>query len=789
MGDLWLALRLMRKSPGFTCLAVLCLALGIGVNASIFSLLDYVYLRPLPVGNADRLVVLSRGGNPYFSYAEYRGMRERSHLLAGLSASNPEESDLSFEGNAALIGAEPVSGNYAAVLGARTLMGRWFQRDDEAAAVISYDAWQRLFHGDAGVLGKTVRSESHTYNLVGVAAQEFGGIYQPLRIDLWVPFEFWAGEHAKDRRVMLFGTLRRGVTMKQASSELNAIASQIHREDPAWGKGADGSLKLEAIRGVPSPLSRHQALPVVVLLMTVVSLVLLIACVNVGNLLLARGVGRAGEIAVRFALGAGRARVVRQLMTENLVLSLAGGMAGIFVAYATNGVLQATVPAAPFGEMLRLDLPLDFRVVAYSGLLAMLTSLLFGMLPALQGSRYDLAAGLRSGVVAGGRLRLRLVTLTAQIALSLVLLLTAGLFVRAILHLRNSDSGFATANRLYAPVFVPRPQFTAVAGRAFYEQTLNRLRSIHGVRSAALTTRLPLYAGGIDSVCIARDHEKPATATTMTVGSGYLDSMRIGLLEGRDFDVTDEADGAPVAIVNQTLARRLWPNGSAIGGSLTVGCEQAKTWKVVGVARDSRIRSLNEERMPHVYLPFSQAFDGGIVFIVIEAARDAGALSETVRATLASLHPDFRTYGVKQLSEAVQASFWQVRFEAWVLGVLGTLALVLAAVGMYGVLAYHVTARTREIGIRMALGAQRGDVFRLVMGQGVRVTLTGVAVGLALEAMTARLLAKLLYGVGPMDAGTWAAAVLVWLIVAPLACWLPAVKATRVEPLVALRQD
>jgi putative ABC transport system permease protein len=275
----------------------------------------------------------------------------------------------------------------------------------------------------------------------------------------------------------------------------------------------------------------------------------------------------------------------------------------------------------------------------------------------------------------------------------------------------------------------------------------------------------------------------------MTVGSGYLDSMRIGLLEGRDFDVTDEADGAPVAIVNQTLARRLWPNGSAIGGSLTVGCEQAKTWKVVGVARDSRIRSLNEERMPHVYLPFSQAFDGGIVFIVIEAARDAGALSETVRATLASLHPDFRTYGVKQLSEAVQASFWQVRFEAWVLGVLGTLALVLAAVGMYGVLAYHVTARTREIGIRMALGAQRGDVFRLVMGQGVRVTLTGVAVGLALEAMTARLLAKLLYGVGPMDAGTWAAAVLVWLIVAPLACWLPAVKATRVEPLVALRQD
>jgi len=379
--------------------------------------------------------------------------------------------------------------------------------------------------------------------------------------------------------------------------------------------------------------------------------------------------------------------------------------------------------------------------------------------------------------------------LTAQIALSLVLLLTAGLFVRAILHLRNSDSGFATANRLYAPVFVPKPQFTAVAARAFYEQTLSRLRLIHGLKSAALTTRLPLYAGGIGSVCIARENEKPATATTMAVGSGYLNSMRIPLLEGRDFDVTDAAEGTPVVMVNQTLARRLWPKESAIGKTLTVGCEQAKTWKVVGVARDSRIRSLNEEPMPHVYLPFSQAFDGGIVFIVIETAGDAGALMERVRETLVSMHPDFRTYGVKRLSEALEASFWQVRFEAWVLGVLGTLALVLAAVGMYGVLAYHVTARTREIGIRMAMGAQRGDVFRLVMGQGVRVTLTGVAAGLVLSAMTARLLAKLLYGVGPMDAGTSAAAVLVWLIVAPLACWLPAVRATRVEPLVALRQD
>jgi predicted permease len=589
--------------------------------------------------------------------------------------------------------------------------------------------------------------------------------------------------------VMLFGAMKRGVTASQASAELNAIATEIHREDPATAAGATAPLAVELVRGVPSPVSRHQAMPVVILLMTVVSLVLLIACVNVGNLLLARGMGRQREVAIRFALGASRARVLRQLMTENLVLCIAGGAAGVFVGYASNRLLQAAIPALPFGEMLRFDLPLDFRVLVYSGLVALLTSLLFGLLPAWQGSHTDLAASLKGGSVIGGRLRLRLATLTAQIALSLVLLLTAGLFARAILRFRNTDPGFATGNRLYAPAFVPKPQFTAASARAFYDQTLNRLRLLTGVRSAALTTRLPLYAAGMESSCVARDTEKPALATAMTVGSGYLDTMRIPLVEGRDFNVGDQPDGPQAAIVNETLARRLWPNQSATGRTLLFGCDHARVLKVVGVARDSRIRSLNEVALPHVYLPFSQAYNGGIVFIVVETAGDPGSFSEAVRKTLASSHPDFRMYGVKRLSESVDASFWQVRFEVRVLGILGTLALVLAAVGMYGVMAYHVTARTREIGIRMAMGAQRADVFRLVIGQGVRVTLAGIAAGLILSAMAARLLASLLYGVSATDAATWAAAVAVWLMVAPLACWLPARRATRVEPVLALRQD
>jgi predicted permease len=789
MQDIRLALRLFRKSPQFTFFAVLCLALGIGVNASVFSLLDAVYLRHLPVGNSERLVVLSRNGNPLFSWQEYRALADRNQSLAGLAASEPEESDLSLNGNAVLTGAEPVSGNYAAVLGARTQQGRWFDREDEPAAVISYHAWQSLFHGSSDVLGKTVRSESHTYTVVGVAPPEFGGIYAPLRIDLWVPFRYWAGENVSRTQVMLFGTLKSGVSLAQASAELNGVATAIRRENPAIARGAAAPLMLELVRGVPNPESRRQALPVVALLMTVVSLVLLIACVNVGNLVLARGMGRQREVAVRFALGASRSRVLRQLMTENLVLGLAGGAAGIIAGVVGNRLLLAAIPALPFGEMLRLELPMDFRVLAYSGAVAVLTTLLFGLVPAWQGSRNDLAQSLRGGTATGGRLRLRLAGLTAQITLSLVLLLTAGLFARATLRFRNTDPGFAAGNRLFAPVFVPQQRFPTVVARTFYDQTLNRLRLLPGVRSVALTDRLPLSVAGMGSGCFALDSEKPVPTTAITVGAGYLGTMQIPLLQGRDFNPADQADGVPVAIVNQTMARQMWPNESATGHTFRFGCDHQRVLKVVGVARDSRIRSLNEVSSPHVYLPFSQAWNGGIVFIVVETSGDPGRLIETVRGTLASSDPDFRAYGVTRLSESLDASFWQVRFEVWVLGVLGTLALVLAAVGMYGAMAYHVAARTREIGIHIALGARPADVFRMVIGRGVRVTLAGIAAGLLLSALAARMLSSLLYGVSAADSVAWAGAIAVWLIVAPLACWLPARRAARVEPVVALRQE
>jgi predicted permease len=298
-----------------------------------------------------------------------------------------------------------------------------------------------------------------------------------------------------------------------------------------------------------------------------------------------------------------------------------------------------------------------------------------------------------------------------------------------------------------------------------------------------------MYAAGIAGTCVEREGDHPTPGTSTTIDRGFLDTLRIPLLEGRDFESTDKAGGPPVAIVNQTLARRLWPNQPAVGRAFQVGCDHPRTLQVVGVARDSKIRSLNEVTLPHVYLPFSQAYEGGIVFLVVATAGDPGLLVERVRQTLVSPDPDFRTYGVRRLSDSLDASFWQARFELWVLGILGSLALVLAAVGMYGVLAYHVTARTREIGIRVALGARPNQVVQLVIAQGLRVTIAGIAIGLLISALASRLLTTLLQGVSPTDAATWSSAVGVWIAVALVACWLPARRATRVEPLVALREE
>jgi putative ABC transport system permease protein len=781
--DLKFSLRVMRKSPVVSGLAVLCLALGIGVNTAVFSMLNFLFFRPLPVRAADRLVVLSHDGSPLISWQDYHGLRDRSLTLEGIAASNPTESSLEFDGETHTAAAEAVSLNYPRVIGVRPFLGRWFEREDEPSAVIGYRTWQRLFHGDPNILGKRIRSETQWYTIVGVAPEEFAGIYLPLNIDMWVPYQTWSKQYPDlGARVFVFGRMKAGIAPLQVDADLNALMTRIAKERPPSEK-AGGRLVAEVVRGVPNPRSRQQSGPIAAVLMAVVATVLLIACVNVGNLLLARGAAREREFAMRIAIGARRARMIRQLLMESLVLAAGGGLAGFVLGAWTSRLLQVLLPTTAFGEALRLDLAPDARVTLFCASLALATTFIFGLAPAWRASRTDVSLAMK-GSLGNRRFGLRRASLVAQVALSMVLLLTAGLFLRTLFAFQSADPGFAITNRLYVTALASPPEFSPESGLQFYARTLDRLRAMPGVKSAAITNLLPLTP--INPDCASESGHDPIAATTSAVSPHYLETMRIPLMAGRDFSATDLPDSRPVGIINEALARQLWPKVSPIGKRLFLGCRQTHALEIVGVAHDARVVSLGEAPKPHIYRAFAQD-SGGVQNIVVETAMDARAMLEPVRKLIVASGTGARIYGVRPLREWVDRSYWQVRWAASMLGAFGGLALVLAAVGLYGVVAYHVSLRTREIGVRMAVGAQPRDVVRLILWQGLGLTLGGAAIGWLLAAILARAMIRLLYGVSPTDLPTYAAVALIWLAVGLAACYTPARRASRVDPTAALR--
>jgi macrolide transport system ATP-binding/permease protein len=533
---------------------------------------------------------------------------------------------------------------------------------------------------------------------VGVAPREFAGIYLPLNMDIWVPFRTWAGQYPgvaaelEDRarpRVFVFGRMKPGIAPPQVAAELNAIAGQIQREQPPSQTGSSprGALMVERVRGVPNARSRSASVPIAAVLMAVVGIVLLIACVNVGNLLLARGAVREREFSLRIALGARRARLVRQLLTESLLLAVGGGLLGLVLGLWTSRLLETLLPTTAFGEALRLDLTPDARVIACSALLALLTTLVFGLAPAWRASRADMqafpAAAIRE------RSGLRRVSLVAQVSLSLILLLTAGLFLRVLIAFQSTDPGFAVNNRIYVTTLASAPEFTPGTGRQFYGQTLDRLRALPGVRNAAITNLLPLTPVNPD--CAASETGRdPVPATTSTLSPGYLGTMHIALVAGRDFGTADQPDGQPVAIVNEALVRRLWPGRTPVGKRVLLGCHNPSPMQVIGVARDTRVVSLGEAPQPHVYRAFAQD-SGGIQNFLVETPSGAGAMLETVRKTVTASAAGARIYGVHPLSEWIDRSYWQVRWEVSMLGAFGILALLLAAIGIYA--AHGLTPR------------------------------------------------------------------------------------------------
>jgi predicted permease len=769
---------------------VLCLGLAIGVNTSIFGVLNSVLFRPMPVEQPDRLIVISRGRAATFSYPTYLDFRDRTRTLSSLTVSLPMESDLDIDGDSVFVASEAVTGNYSRVIGARTVLGRWFTTDTEPVAVISYAVWLRSFNLSPAVLGKTVRSESQSYTVVGVAPREFNGTFSPLRTDIWVPIgaRVSIASQLEDRSIrlmMLFGRLSDNATAAMVSNELNAIDAQLVSERVAPAE-ARVPIVADHVRGIANVANRRSAQVVATFLTVVVSLVLLIACVNVGNLLLARGAMRQREFALRRALGASRHRVLQQLLTESLLLAVAGGASGLLFARWSNALLERSLPLEQGFFAVQLDFGLDWRVITFATVVSLVTTILCGLLPAWRTSRSDGLVAFKGEIVVGVPRR-RPLGLIAQVVMSFVLLLVAGTFVQALVRMQTADPGFAVAGRLYAFAFISTPGVSPATSRQIYSRAIEELRALPGVQRATQSSSLPLMPTGAN--CAARVNGPRLSITTGAVDPGYFRTMDIGVLAGRDFTSSDTPSDAPVVIVNEHLASGLWPNRSAIGEQVQIGCDAAKPATVVGVVSNSSVRSLGEPPQPHVYFPFAQNFSGGLTAILVETRTPPATLIEPVRRTLLAVGQGMRVYTVRPFSEHVEQSYSAIRWQTSVLTSFGLLALVLAAVGLYGVIAYRVALRTREIGVRMALGAGRRNVFREVVGQGLSIALIGVTIGGALMVMLGRLLGALDSAIQPPGVVVLAVAGVIWIVVALLATYVPATRASGVNPLIALRYE
>ncbi|HEX9760871.1 MAG TPA: ADOP family duplicated permease [Candidatus Acidoferrales bacterium] len=806
--DLSYGTRLLAKSPGFTAVAVLTLALGIGANATIFSWLNAVLLEPIPGAEAPSELVMVSGtsraqANISLSYPDFKDLRSRAQSFTGMTMQEENAFALAGDGPPERIYGQFVSGSFFDVLGVRMLRGRGFLPEEDEVpgkhpvAVISYPFWQRKFGGDEGIVGRTITLNNQALTVVGVAPPEFQGSFTGLIFEVWMPVmlepTFFPGstnlENRGNRWFTAVARLKPGVTVGQAQAELSTLAQQISAENPNTNEGIGAVVHRfsEAPRGAQSVLR-----PVLLMLMGVVGVVLLIACANVANLLLARATGRRKEIAVRLALGASRARLMRQLLTESALLGLMAGAVALVITFWTSGLLFALVPATDMP--IYLDLQLNTRVLVFTLAMAVLTGLVFGFAPALNATRAELTTALKdeSGSVAGGRTKgwLRNSLVVVQVTLSLVLLIAAGLFLRSLDKAQTFNPGFNPRGVLLAGIDLLPSGYTSQQGRQFYEQLIERLDTIPGVTSAALSRRVPLGFGGSSSSSMRVEGYEPAQDEQVwsfiyNVGPDYLRTMEIPLVRGREFTREDKLGQTLVAVINETLVERYWKDRDPIGSRIFFGPDPIT---IVGVARNSKYRQLNEAPAPMVYLSLLQFYRSD-ANLHVRTDGDPMALAGPVQEVIRSLDPNLPVYALRTLEGNIEAASFQQRLAGNLLGVFGALALLLAAVGIYGVISYAVGQRTHEIGIRMALGAQPRDILRLVVGHGMLLTGIGLVLGTGAAFGAAQLMSSLLFGVGATDPLTFVGVPIVLGAVALLACWLPAHRATRVDPIKALRYE
>ena len=810
--DIRYAVRGLIKRPGFVAIAVITLALGIGANTAIFSLVNTVLLRSLPVERPGEIVSVAIRGKDdsmsAFSYPNYKDFRDRNETLSGLLVYRFVPLSLSRGGVNERIWGYEVSGNYFDVLNVKAIQGRTFLPEEDKTKlshpviVVSYDCWQRRFGGDASLVGKDVLINNHQFKVIGIAPEGFKGtefVYSP---EMWLPASMmgWAEPGADwidDRNTKNFfaiGRLKSGVNARQAEASLNLLSQQLAREFPDSNEGQ--SIKIGP-PGFILPEFRGAVVSFTWVMMAAVGLVLLVTCTNLAGLMLARATDRRKEIAIRLAMGANRLRLIRQLLTESILLSFAGGAAGLLLALWIVKVLLALKP--PIDFPIALDVDIDWRVLLFSLVVSITAGAVFGLAPALQSTRPGLLRALKDTAAQGGavKTRLRSVLVVAQISISLMVLIAAGLVIRTLQQLQTMHPGFETQNALTMSFDLGLQGYDEARAQQFYHQLAERVQSLPGVESAAVTSYIPLSLNFnsrnifIEGKPAERGENVPLSMNG-SAGPGYFKTMGTAILQGREFNEQDLEKSEQVAVVNETFVRRLLPElqnpAEAVGKRFSFHDAGGPFIRIVGVAQPGKYFNIAEDPRSFVWTPMTQDYQSSGILVVRGKGNPEGLIGP-VRSQVQSLDPNLPLYDVKTFTEHMKFALFPAKVAATVLGVFGLVALMLAAIGVYGITSYAVAQRTHEIGVRLALGAQLSDVLRLVLGHGLKLTIIGAVLGLFGAFLATRAITSVLYGVSATDPLTFGFVSLLLIGVALVACYVPARRATKVEPLTALRNE
>lgn len=805
--DIRYGVRMLAANPGFAAVAILSLAIGIGANTSMFSLADAMLLRPLPVTGPEDVVRVVSTSQPErygrISFPDYIDFRDHAKTLSGLVGY--KNIPIGFNPNpdapAKIMLGLAVTTNFFDVLGIRPALGRGFRADEgrEAVVIISDSVWDSQFGRDPAVIGRAVKLSKVDFTIIGVAPASFPGLDRYVHESMYVPLgvtpRFEPDEkdllgHRERLNLSAYGRLQPGRTASEAQAELGAIARNLERAYPDTNRGR-GALAMPELHA-RMRVDPDDALQTAIFL-AIAGLVLLIACANVASLLLSRARARSREIAIRLAIGASRARLLRQLLTESLLLAVAGGAAGLGLALL--GIEFFSTIRLPTALPLWLVAHLDLRVLAFCAVASVLSGVVFGIAPALHTLRTDLSGTLKAGdaALSGKRRRfqMRNILVVGQVAVSMLLLLIAGLLVKDFANATGFRAGFRTDHVLLLTIDPSLVGYQESQGRAFYRQLEERVSGLPGVRSVALGEHIPLGVTSSSKDVMVEGFEMPRgqqslSILTNPVDEHYFSVMQIPVVAGRNFDRSDTQTSVPVAIVNEAMAQTYWPKRSPIGGRIQMGTQ---TLQVVGIAKNIKYRDLSEHPLPFLYLPFSQQYEA-LMTLHVETAVDPATLAGPVLAEIRKLDAATPVQDVQTMQHFFrEGALFGNRLITQVVTAIGLFGLLLAITGLYGVIAYSVSRRTREIGIRMAIGADPGSVARLVLQQGMKLTGIGAAIGLVLSLLASQLLASLLVGVSARDPEVYVAVPLLLAAISLLACYVPARRAARIDPLLALRQD